>query len=71
MWQLMKSSLRGMALLIAVFALFAGQPAGATPITIGTGPLAAVPGSAGAGLSGSYYSFGSTEATSWAQASSL
>ena len=71
MWQPIKLSLRGMAFLIAVFAVFAGQPAGANPITIGTGPLAAVPGSAGTGLSASYYSFGSTEATSWSQASSL
>jgi hypothetical protein len=61
-----------MALLIAVCGLFAGQPAGATSITIGSGAdLGAVPGSAGTGLSASYYSFGSTEATSWAQASSL
>jgi hypothetical protein len=71
MWQPIKLSLRGMAFLITVFAVFAGQPAGANPITIGTGPLAAVPGSAGTGLSASYYSFGSTEATSWSQASSL
>jgi len=71
MWQPMKSSLRGMALLIAAFVLFAGQQAGATAITISTGPLAAVPGSSGTGLSASYYSFGSTEPTSWAQASSL
>ena len=72
MWLSMKSSLRGITLLVAVWVLFAGQPAGATTITIGAGAdLAAVPGSAGTGLSASYYSFGSTEATSWAQASSL
>jgi hypothetical protein len=61
-----------MAFLIAVCALFAAQPAGATSITIGSNAdLGAVPASAGTGLSASYYSFGSTEATNWAQASSL
>ena len=67
MWQPMKSSLRGITLLIAVCALFAGLPAGATPIPISaSADLAPVPTSAGTGLAVKYYTFGNTEETSWA-----
>jgi hypothetical protein len=72
MWQSLKTSYRGLALLIVACALFAGMPARGTTITLGSSQvLGAVPVNPGTGLAVNYYSFGSTEATSWAQASSL
>ncbi len=62
--------MRGIALIIALIALIAWQPAGATTIST-SADLSAVPTSAGTGLTVQYYSFGSTEATSWAQANKL
>jgi PA14 domain/PEP-CTERM motif len=72
MWQPMKSSLRGIALLIAACALFAGRGADATPIAISaSAAVAPVPTNAGTGLAVKYYTFGNTEPTSWANASSM
>ena len=72
MWQPMKSSLRGIALLIAACALFAGRGADATPIAISaSAAVAPVPTGAGTGLAVKYYTFGNTEPTSWANASSM
>ncbi len=72
MWQSIKSSFMGMAVLIALCGLFAVRPAGATPIAISASASAGpVPTSAGTGLAVNYYTFGSTEPTNWANASSM
>jgi len=68
----MERSMRGIALLIMICGLVALRPAGATTIAIGAGAdLGAVPGTAGTGLSGTIYQFGSTEPTNWASASAM
>jgi hypothetical protein len=69
MVDLMKHSMRGIALLIMIVGLMAWRPAGAVTIST-SADLGAVPGTAGTGLSGSVYQF-SSEPSNWAQASTM